>query len=291
MLIKRKQVFVMNLFSSILFGIIQGLTEFLPVSSSGHLALFQNILGLENIDELVAFNVLLHLGTLVAVFIAYWRDILPLIPAFFTMLGKVFKGKFKFSEYSYNERFVILIIIATLPLFAAVLIEDYLAFIAGYLFIIGAILVFNGLVLFLSDKMASGKITINEMSPKKALIVGCCQAVAALLPGLSRSGSTITGGLLSGFDRQSAVKFSFIMSLPAIAGACVLKLPDLFTSATDGKQMLIYMVGAVVAAIVGLLAINLLKYISKKTTFKGFSYYCFTVGIIAMVWDVVRALI
>lgn len=281
----------MSLFSSILFGIIQGLTEFLPVSSSGHLALFQNILGLENVDELVAFNVLLHLGTLVAVFIAYWRDILPLIPAFFTMLGKLFRGKFKFKDYSYNERFVILIIIATLPLFPAVILENYTMFIASYLSIIGAILVFNGLVLYLSDKMASGKITINEMSPKKALLVGGCQAVAALLPGLSRSGSTITGGLLSGFDRQSAVKFSFIMSLPAIAGACVLKLPDLFSSTTDAGQLAIYAVGAAVAAVVGLLAINLLKYISKKTTFKGFSYYCFAVGILAIIWDIVRSVI
>ena len=83
----------MTLLKSIIFGIIQGLTEFLPVSSSGHLALFQNIFGMENPEELIAFNVLLHLGTLVAVFIMYWRDILPLIPAFFTMMGKVFKGK------------------------------------------------------------------------------------------------------------------------------------------------------------------------------------------------------
>ena len=281
----------MNLFSSILFGVIQGLTEFLPVSSSGHLALFQNILGMENAEELVAFNVLLHLGTLIAVFIAYWRDILPLIPAFFTMLGKVFRGKFKFCYYNYNERFVILIIIATLPLFPAVLIEDYTVFIANYLSIIGAILVFNGLVLYFSDKLSTGKITINEMTPTKAVLVGCCQAVAALLPGLSRSGSTITGGLLSGFDRQSAVKFSFIMSLPAIAGACVLKLPELFSTATNGTEWMIYIAGAVTASIVGLLAINLLKYISKKATFKGFSYYCFAVGIIGIIIDIVRTIV
>ncbi|MBE6543896.1 MAG: undecaprenyl-diphosphate phosphatase [Ruminococcaceae bacterium] len=280
----------MTLFEAILFGIIQGLTEFLPVSSSGHLALFQNILGMEDPERLVAFNVLLHLGTLVAVFIMYWKDILPLIPAFFTLMGKVFKGKFKFSEYTYNERFVLLIIIATIPLLPAALLEDKISFIAGYLSVVGAILVINGGVLLYSDKLSRGNLTIGEANGKNALFIGMFQAFAALLPGLSRSGSTITGGLLSGFDRQSAVKFSFIMSLPAIAGACVLKLPKLFEETESMGQLGIYAVGAVVAAIVGLLAMKLLTYISKKSNFKGFAYYCFAAGILAIVWDTVTSI-
>ncbi len=280
----------MTLIKSIIFGIIQGITEFLPVSSSGHLALFQNILGMENPEELVAFNVLLHLGTLIAVFIMYWRDIVPLIPAFFTMICKVFKGKFKLSEYTYNERFVILIIIATLPLFPAVLVEDSLSFIAGSLSIIGAVLVFNGMMLIWSDSVSRGNVTIGEATPKKALFIGLFQGVAALLPGLSRSGSTITGGLLSGFDRQSAVKFSFIMSLPAILGACVLKLPELFESSTSAGEIGICAAGALAACIVGILAMKLLTYISKKSNFRGFAFYCFAAGIFAIVWDLVTGL-
>ena len=281
----------LTLLESVFFGIIQGLTEFLPVSSSGHLAIFQNVLGMEDPEHLVAFNVLLHLGTLVAVFIMYWRDILPLIPAAFTMLGKMFKGNFKVKEYSYNERFVLLIIIATLPLFPAVLIEDKLTFISGYLSIVGAILVLNGVILLYSDRLSSSNsLTISEATPKKALFVGLFQAAAALLPGLSRSGSTITGGLLSGFDRQSAVKFSFIMSLPAILGACVLKLPGLFSNTDSTGQLLVYVVGAIVAAIVGLLAMKLLTYISKKSTFRGFAYYCFAAGIVAIVWDLIKGI-
>lgn len=277
----------MTLIKAIIFGIIQGLTEFLPVSSSGHLALFQNILGMENPDELIAFNVLLHFGTLVAVFVMYRKDILPLIPAFFTMMGKVFKGKFKLDEYNYNERFVLLIIIATIPLFPAAIIEDKISFISGYLSVVGSILVINGAVLLFSDKLSRGNVTIGEATPKKAIFIGVFQGFAALLPGLSRSGSTITGGLLSGFDRQSAVKFSFIMSLPAILGACVLKLPDLFESTTDTAQIGIYIAGAAAAAIVGFLAMKLLTYISKKSNFKGFAYYCFGAGILAIIWDTV----
>ena len=281
----------MTLLESIIFGIIQGITEFLPVSSSGHLALFQNIFGMDDPDRLIAFNVLLHLGTLVAVFIMYWKDILPLVPAFFTMVAKVFKGRFKMSDYNYNERFVMLIIAAMLPLFPAALIEDYVSFISGYLSIVGAILVLNGVVLLYSDRISDGNsLTIADGTCKKALFIGLFQGVAALLPGLSRSGSTITGGLLSGFDRQSAVKFSFIMSLPAIMGACVLKLPDLFSSSQSADQIIIYMVGAVVAAIVGLLAMKLLTYISKKANFKGFAYYCFAAGIVAIVWDIIKGI-
>ena len=191
------------------------------------------------------------------------------------------------SEYNYNERFVLLIIIATLPLLPAALIESKISFIAGYLSVVGAILVINGMVLLYSDKLARGNVTIGEATPKKAAFIGLFQAFAALFPGLSRSGSTITGGLLSGFDRQSAVKFSFIMSLPAILGACVLKLPELFETTSDSSQLIIYAIGAIVAAVIGLLAMKLLTYISKKSNFRGFAYYCFVAGVIAIVWDIV----
>ncbi len=278
----------MTLIKAIIFGIIQGLTEFLPVSSSGHLALSQNILGLENPDELVAFNVLLHLGTFIAVLAVYWKDVFPLIPAFFTMIGKVFKGKLKMSEYTYNERFIILLIVATLPLIPASFLEDLTAPISAYLFAVGIVLIINGGVLLLSDKLSRGNMTISEATPKKALFIGLFQALAALFPGLSRSGSTITGGLLSGFDRQSAVKFSFIMSLPAIAGACVLKLPELFESASGTEELLIYAAGALSAAVVGFLAIKLLSYISKKSNFRGFAFYCIAAGLVAVVWDIIR---
>ena len=122
----------MSILSAIFWGIIQGLGEFLPISSSGHLAILQNIFHMENIEEQFTFNILLHFGTLIAVFIVYYRDIFALIPAFFTMLGKFFRGKFKLTDYNLNERFVLFILIATLPMVAAVFVNDYVEMLCAY---------------------------------------------------------------------------------------------------------------------------------------------------------------
>ncbi len=274
----------MNIFMAIFYGIIQGITEFLPVSSSAHLAIAQNIFNMENIESShFTFDILLHLGTLVAVFIVYYKDIFELVPAFFTMLGKVFKGKFKLSEYTETERFVIFVIIATLPLVAAVFIKDYVEILGNYTKIIGGILLLNGVVLFISDKLEKGTVTLENKKPRHALFVGLCQ-MCAIVPGLSRSGSTITGGLLMGFKREHAVKFSFILSIPAIIGANVLSVADVFENPIPSSYILPYIAGAVAAAVVGIIAMKLLIYISKKSNFRMFSYYCWAVGILAIIF-------
>lgn len=276
----------MSIWEAIFYGIIQGLTEFLPVSSSGHLAMLQNITGFGDGMDTVAFNVLLHLGTLVAVAIVYYKDIFGLIKSFFTLCAKIFHGNFKMSEYAMHEKLVIYIIIGTLPLVPMMLIEDYLDMVSGYLVIVGALLIFNGLVLMISDRLARGNKTLDEMKPKNALLIGLCQAFA-LLPGISRSGSTITGGLLNGLERPDAVRFSFLLSIPAILGASVLKLPALFADIPNPQTLAIYLTGAIVSAIVGVCAIKLLSLISKKSNFRVFSYYCFAVGAFAVIWSFV----
>ncbi|MGM9648331.1 MAG: undecaprenyl-diphosphate phosphatase [Eubacteriales bacterium] len=277
----------MSIWESIFYGIVQGLAEFLPISSSGHLAIFQSVFGAADPDANISFNVLLHLGTLIAVFFVYWRDIIGLICSFFTLCGKLLHRNFKLSTYTENERFVIFILIATLPLIPAALIEGYISALSSYIIIVGAILLLNAVLLFFSDKMAKGNKTLGEVKPRNALVVGLCQMLATL-PGLSRSGSTITGGLTQGFERPLAVKFSFILSIPAILGACVLKLPDFFqAAATEGsQQMLIYLAGALTAALVGVAAMKLLTYISKKSNFRIFSYYCVAAGLFAIVWGI-----
>jgi undecaprenyl-diphosphatase len=277
----------MSIWESIFYGIIQGIAEFLPISSSGHLAIFQSVLGTGDPDSNVSFNVLLHLGTLLAVFFVYWKDIWQLICSFFTLCGKLFKGNFKFSTYAEGERFVILILIATLPLVPAALLDDYIGALSSSVIVVGVILLFNALLLFFSDKMAKGNKTLAEVKPRNALAVGLCQ-MFAILPGLSRSGSTITGGLTQGFERPLAVKFSFILSIPAIMGACVLELPDFFrTATTEGStQLLIYLAGAIVAGLTGVAAMKLLTYISKKSNFRMFAYYCIAAGLFAIIWGV-----
>ncbi|MBE6671028.1 MAG: undecaprenyl-diphosphate phosphatase [Ruminococcaceae bacterium] len=274
----------MNIFSAIFYGIIQGITEFLPVSSSAHLAIAQNIFGMGNVEaDHFTFDILLHLGTLIAVFIVYYKDIFSLVPAAFSMLGKVFKGKFKLSEYNENERFVIFVIVATLPLVLAVFIKDYIELLGNYTKIIGGILILNGLVLFISDKLERGTVSLENTKPKNALFVGLCQ-MCAIVPGLSRSGSTITGGLLMGFKREYAVKFSFILSIPAIIGANLLSFADVFENPIARTDVIPYIAGTIAAAVVGILAMKLLIYISRKSNFRMFSYYCFAVGILAIIF-------
>ena len=274
----------MNIFSAIFYGIIQGITEFLPVSSSAHLAIAQNIFGMGNVEaDHFTFDILLHLGTLIAVFIVYYKDIFSLVPAAFSMLGKVFKGKFKLSEYTENERFVIFVIVATLPLVLAVFIKDYIELLGNYTKIIGGILILNGIVLFISDKLERGTVSLENTKPKNALFVGLCQ-MCAIVPGLSRSGSTITGGLLMGFKREYAVKFSFILSIPAIIGANLLSFADVFENPIARTDVIPYIAGTIAAAVVGILAMKLLIYISKKSNFRMFSYYCFAVGILAIIF-------
>ncbi len=271
----------MNIFLAILCGIIQGVTEFLPVSSSAHLAISQNIFGMEEVG--MTFDILLHLGTLVAVFIVFYKDIFCLVPAFFTLIGKLFKGKFKLSEYNENERFLIFVIVATLPLVAAVFLKDYVELLSGYTKIIGGILILNGIILFVSDGLKKDEITVENTKVRNALFVGLCQMMA-IVPGLSRSGSTITGGLLQGFKREYAVKFSFILSIPAIIGANVFSIMDVFENPIPSTDVVPYIAGTLAAVLVGVFAMKFLLYISRKSNFRIFSYYCFAVGILAIIF-------
>lgn len=269
---------------SILSGIIQGIAEFLPISSSGHLALFQNLFGWEEVD--MAFDIMLHLGTLAAVFIVYYKDIFPLFPAFFTLLAKVFKGKFKLSEINIHERMVLMVVIATIPLVCVLFVSDAVEFVGGYTWAIGIVLLFNAVMLFISDKLASGKVDGENIKPKNALVTGIFQ-MFAVLPGLSRSGTSITGALTQGFKREYAVKFSFIMSIPAILGAAVTKLPDaLGRGAIPTEYIAPFIVGTAIALVSGVGAMKLLIYISRKSNFRIFSYYCAVVGLLAVILGV-----
>ncbi len=277
----------MSLLKSILLGIVQGLCEFLPVSSSGHLALAQDLLGLDAGVDALAFDVLLHLGTLAAVVILFYKDIWMLIRSFFSLLGKLFHGNFKLSEYTVGERFVVLLFIAVLPLIPAALLSDRIEWLMGYPVVIGAILILNAVMLYVSDHFVNGEKALEDVKPHNALVVGLFQ-VAAILPGLSRSGSTITGGLTQGFSRPLAVRFSFILSIPAILGAAVLEIPGFLADIPDTRSLLVYLAGALAALVVGMLAIKLVTWISEHATFRVFSYYCLVVGAAAIVWGILR---
>ena len=195
----------MKLWFAIFLGLVQGATEFLPISSSGHLSIFQNVFGMENPEQgHLLFDVMLHLGTLISVCIVYRKDLAELIKAFFSLFRRGEKG----SEAARNRssiRFLFMIIIATVPLLVAVFLKDYVEKLYYNITFIGIALIVTGFLLYLSDRLVKGKKNEKNAKMTNALIVGIAQAIA-IVPGLSRSGTTITVGLFQGFDCEFAVK-------------------------------------------------------------------------------------
>jgi undecaprenyl-diphosphatase len=271
----------MTIIEAIFYGIVQGLAEFLPISSSGHLSAFQNLFGGKDLEtDFFTFDILLHLGTLAAVLLVYRKDVLELIKGFFSLVKKVIKGELKNGLEKY-ERLVVCLVIATLPLIPAAFVKDYVEALYGMTKVIGVLLIFNGMMLFISDKLA--KKQGGEVTEKRALGIGLVQ-LCGLLPGISRSGSTITGGLLLGVDRKEAVKFSFLLSIPAIVGANILSIFDLADNPIASTDILPYAIGTLTAAISGVAAIKLLQYITNKNKFGVFTIYCVAVGVLLLIF-------
>ena len=292
----------MSLLEAILMGVIQGLTEFLPVSSSGHLAIFKIIFHIET-DTGILFDVLLHLGTLIAIFIVFYKDIFRMVIEGFSIIGdfftnvKIFFGNiFSKEDQPYHKiidnsyrKFVMLVIVSTIPTgFIGYAASDIVEAASTVLLVPGCCLVLTAVLLFVSDVVADGYKTPKNITYSNAFFIGICQGFATL-PGLSRSGTTITACLLSGFNRKFAVKYSFIMSIPAILGAMVLQLTDIGSAAIDSSQLGIYAVGMLVAAVVGYICIKTMLVIVKKRKFTYFSIYCLVVGILSIIGYFVTA--
>lgn len=280
----------MNMLNAILLGLVQGIAEFLPISSSGHLSLFENLLGIGGLaamEENALFNVLLHLATLVAVIIAYWADVRDMIVEFF----RLFAGKRRAGETAARanipmRRQLLMVIVATLPLVLVLPIHNKVEMLGAYPWVIGIMLILTGFMLFISDRMPRGTKNEKNITVKDALVVGLCQAVATI-PGLSRSGTTITAGMSRKMERPYAVKFSFLISLLSVSGAVLLKVFDIIKDGADWAMFPTYLVGMVVAGVVGYACIKLLQKIVSKGKFGGFAYYCWIVGILAILLDVI----
>lgn len=271
----------MTFIEALIGGILQGVTEFLPVSSSGHLALLHGIFGMSDPGEYALFDIMLHLATLCAVFFIYGKEIVSLIPAFFKMIGKLFSGRAK--ELLPKERFALYLVISTVPLAGALIIADTAEKVSGSVRLVGLILIFNGLLLLLGDIVGKRNKDISSLGIGGAISVGLFQ-FAAILPGLSRSGSTITGGLFCGLTREEAVKYSFILSVPAIIGANLAGAAGIVGDAVPKGELPVYTVGMIAAAITGFLSLKLIGRIAKKRNFGIFAYYCFAVGLAAVIF-------
>ena len=273
----------MDIIQAIIIGLVQGLTEFLPVSSSAHLIFAQQALGVADVG--LAFDVLLHVGTLVAVIVYFFNDIVNMIKGFLLSLVDLkdgnFIGELKKDPY---KKLAWLTILATIPIgIVGVLFNDIVESMFMGLTVPAFLLLITGCLLYVSQRMNSGRIDVRNISLKEALIMGCGQALA-ILPGLSRSGTTIAAGLFAGLDKEFAAKFSFILSIPAILGAAVFQLKDLSGGSVEIGACI---AGFIVAVISGYLAISVLLKIVREKSLDIFAYYCWIVGIIVLVGSLI----
>ncbi len=262
----------MSLWSALLLGLVQGVAEFLPVSSSGHLALLQHFFRLELPGEsALLFDVLLHLGTLGAVLAAYRRELGAMLRAL-PPRGAGERGEGRLPG---------LLCLGSLPLVPAVLLKGRIEGLFAKPLFIGAALLFTGCLLYLSGRVLPGGETEKTAKASHALGVGCAQALA-LLPGVSRSGSTIAAGLFLGFRRDFAVRFSFLLSVPAVVGASALELRDLARTGFDPSLLPPCALGASAAAVTGFFAIRLVQRLTEGGRSGLFAWYCWGAGALAI---------
>ncbi len=302
----------MDILSAIIQGIVQGLTEFLPVSSSGHLVLAQHILGVR--ENNLFFNVMLHTGTLLAVIAFYHKKILALIKAFFGIVKDILKGEFRLRKLSGDKNFTAMIIMGLLPLFLLFLpiapgkmsIKDLAENLSdgSCIIIPGIFLLITSLLLSIGVKSykmnakneiekKSGKVFTKDkksyISVCDALLIGFTQFLAAVFPGLSRSGSTLSVGLMRGINKKTALEYSFILGIPAVFAATLLELKEAIQSgAIYDIDMVPVVVGMLVSAIVGFMAIKLFKWLLNTDKMNIFIIYTFVVGILTVIVGIVE---
>jgi undecaprenyl-diphosphatase len=265
----------MDIIQAIIVGIVQGLTEFLPVSSSAHLIFVQELLGINQPG--IAFDVLLHLGTLIAVAGYFFKDIVEMIKAFFSSLLDIFRGEFreKFKKDHY-KKLAWMVIIGTIPAgIIGLLLKSEIETIFQSITIPAFFLLITGVLLYVSQRLNVGNRDIKNSGIKDSIIVGIGQAFA-IIPGLSRSGTTIGFGLLIGLDKEFAAKFSFLLAIPAIIGATITQL-DGITSGF-GSNLLPYFLGFLASLISGYLAISILLKLIREKSLDIFAFYCWIVG-------------
>ena len=269
----------MSWLQALLLGLVQGLTEFLPVSSSGHLMIFRELLGVDS-EGFMDFTVMVHFATVLSTLVVFSKPVWDIL-----------KGVFKF-RYNDQTDYALKIVVSMVPVAVVGLFfkDKVEALFGDSLLVVGISLTVTAALLFFSDIFGKRKPSQGQQGPSEArngisvlqaFIVGCAQAVA-VVPGLSRSGTTIAACLISGFDRRFAVKYSFIMSIPAVLGAAILELKDISTAALSGTEILYYVIGMAVAAVVGYICIKTMLVIVRNKKFTIFSIYCLIIGALSI---------
>ena len=273
----------MSIWSAIFLGIVQGVAEFLPISSSGHLAVLQNVFHMQTAEEgHLFFDVLLHLGTVISILAVYWKDVVFIVrdSVAFVRESRLAPGAPR-SEHP-GGRMLLMMFFGTLPLFLILPFHDSLEQLYYNTRFIGIAFILTGFILFVSDKMPQGRKNARTMLVTDALLIGVAQAIATI-PGISRSGSTITAGLATGQSRSHAMRYSLLMSVPAVLGANLLSLIKALKNGVDWSYLPAYLTGTLVAMVVGYFSIILLQRLLHSGKFGKFSYYMWGVGLFALI--------
>ena len=290
----------MTFIQSVFLGIIQGITEFLPVSSSGHLSILRNLFGIQT-DGGLLFDVMVHLGTVIAICVVFRRDVLRMIGETIRMVSDIWangsvlihnkkeKDARRYKKILHNNyrRFVVMVLCATIPTavigYAA---RDLVTLASDSLLAPGIGLILTAVFLIIADVSENGKKIPKDISFTNSFLIGIAQGISTL-PGLSRSGTTIAACLISGYDKRFAVKYSFIMAIPAILGAACMEIGQVFSSRISLSQFFIYLAGAVTAGVVGYFSCRKMLTIVRKKKFRGFAIYCLILGSISIIGYVV----
>lgn len=274
----------MTYFEATILGLVQGLAEFLPISSSGHLALLQSWFKIDE-SKVLLFTVLLHVGTLISVFIVYWKDIWELIVELVLTIRDLCTGKGLRMEERPVRKLGVMIIVATIP--TAIIgfaFGDFFDSLYTSVLPIGIGLIITGFLLVSAEKINTGNREIKQMNCRNAIFIGVVQGIA-ICPGISRSGSTLFGSLVCNLDRKFAVKFVFLISIPSILGSAILETPAAIEAGVTASQLGPVIWGMAVAAISGLVAIKgMIKIVSDKKL-SWFSYYVWVLGLVVVIYS------
>lgn len=278
----------MSILMSLFLGLVQGITEFLPVSSSGHLSILQNLFNLDYSDEYnLLFEVLLHLGTLISICVAYRLELKAMISDGIEFLRM--RGESDLDEpvvLKPSARALLFVLVGTIPLFIALIFSRSISSLFFKTGFIGFALLITGGLIFVSDKFVKrGNRTEKTMTFMDAIVIGLAQAVATL-PGLSRSGTTISVGLARGLSGSFAVRFSLLLSIPAVIGATVVSLFKAIRDGIDFSLLPVYLAGFVVATVVGFFTIQILRRLMTKGGFGRIAYYCWGVGVLTIILSI-----
>lgn len=272
----------MDIIQAIIIGIVQGLTEFLPVSSSAHLVFTPYLLGTESG---LAFDTLLHIGTLVAVVVYFWNDLVHMFKSFIASLADVPHGKFREGlREDQFKKLAWMVLLGTIPAgLAGVLFKGFFEGLFSNIPAVGAFLIITGFLLYVSEMVSRetrDKSSLKEMSIKNAMLIGVAQA-CAIAPGISRSGATISTGLFLGLERELAARFSFLLSIPAILGAALVQVHDILSLFDITTSVTV--AGFIAAAISSYLAIKVMLKLISDRDLLVFAYYCWIVGPLAII--------